>query len=108
MSNAYVIETRDEAAGIVVREGQRFRFLSSSPRFWSLDGKDYRSPKEAERAALGCWLCGPYAPNQYVPTLKFDPADLSPARPALPASSASQAAGDLFIGECFSGRCARL
>jgi hypothetical protein len=52
MSNAYVIETRDETAGIVVREGQRFRFLSSSPRFWNLDGEYYRSPKEAERAAF--------------------------------------------------------
>lgn len=52
MSNAYVIEASGEAAGIVVREGQRFRFLSSSPRFWSLDGEYYRSPKEAERAAF--------------------------------------------------------
>jgi hypothetical protein len=52
MSNAYVIETRDEAAGIIVRESRRFRFLSSSPRFWSLDGEYYRSPKEAERAVL--------------------------------------------------------
>lgn len=52
MSNAYVIEASDETAGVVVREGQRFRFLSSSPRFWTLDGEYYRSPKEAERAAL--------------------------------------------------------
>lgn len=53
MSNAYVIEVDDEAAGIVVREGNRFRFLSSSRRFWSLDGEYYRSPRHAERAALG-------------------------------------------------------
>ena len=52
MSKAYVIETNAEIAGIVVREGQRFRFLSSSPRFSNLDGEYYRSPKEAERAAL--------------------------------------------------------
>jgi hypothetical protein len=52
MSNAYVIEASDETAGVVVREGQRFRFLSSSPRFWTLDGEYYRSPEEAERAAL--------------------------------------------------------
>ena len=52
MSNAYMIEAGDEAAGIVVREDQHFRFLSSSPRFCSLDGEYYRSPKEAERAAL--------------------------------------------------------
>jgi hypothetical protein len=58
MSNAYVIETRDEAAGIIVREGQRFRFLSSSLRFCSLDGEYYRTPKEAERAVLAL-LAGP-------------------------------------------------
>ena len=52
MSNAYMIEAGDETAGVVVREGQRFRFLSSSPRFWSLDGEYYRSLKEAERATL--------------------------------------------------------
>ena len=51
MSTAYVIEASGETAGIVVREGQRFRFLSSSPRFWSVDGNYYPSPKEAERAA---------------------------------------------------------
>lgn len=51
MSNAYVIEASGETAGIIVREGQRFRFLSSSPRFWSVDGNYYRSPEEAERAA---------------------------------------------------------
>ena len=42
MSNAYVIETGDEAVGIVIREGYRFRFLSSSRRFWSLEGRYYR------------------------------------------------------------------
>jgi hypothetical protein len=51
MSNAYVIETGDEAAGIVIREGDRFRFYSSSRRFRSLDGASYRRPRDAERAA---------------------------------------------------------
>ena len=46
MSNAYVIEASDETAGVVVREGQRFRFLSSSPRFWTLDGEYYRNVKK--------------------------------------------------------------
>lgn len=51
MSNAYIIEAEDEAAGIVVRAGRRYRFLSSSPTFSSLEGVSYRSPREAERAA---------------------------------------------------------
>lgn len=51
MSNAYVIETGDQAAGIVIREGDRFRFYSSSRRFRSLDGSSYRRPHDAERAA---------------------------------------------------------
>jgi hypothetical protein len=51
MSNAYVIETGDEAAGIIIREGDRFRFYSSSRRFRSLDGASYRRPRDAERAA---------------------------------------------------------
>jgi len=53
MSNAYVIEAGEEAAGIVVREGNGFRFLSSSRRFWSLDGQYYRTPRDAERASIG-------------------------------------------------------
>ena len=51
MSNAYVIETGDQAAGIVIREGDRFRFYSSSRRFRSLEGSSYRRPRDAERAA---------------------------------------------------------
>ena len=53
MSDAYAIEAEDEVAGIVVREGRRYRFLSSSRTFWSLDGSSYRTPREAERAARG-------------------------------------------------------
>ena len=51
MSESYLIETDREAAGVVVREGRRFRFLSASRRFWALEGAFYRTPHEAERAA---------------------------------------------------------
>jgi hypothetical protein len=50
MSNAYVIETSDQAAGIVISEGDRFRFYSSSRRFRSLEGSSYRRPRDAEKA----------------------------------------------------------
>jgi hypothetical protein len=53
MSNAYVIEAKDELAGIVVRDGRKFRFLSASATFWALEGASYRNPRDAERAAAG-------------------------------------------------------
>lgn len=59
MSNAYVIEAGDEAAGIVIREGHRFRFYSSSRHSWSLDGRFFRKPEDAERAALGLLSLSP-------------------------------------------------
>ena len=59
MSNAYMIETSGEIAGVVVREGRRFRFLSSSPWFWSLDGEYYR--RRTSALLSRCWLS--YVPN---------------------------------------------
>lgn len=53
MPDTYMIETGSEIAGIVIREGRRFRFFSSSRRFWELEGEYYRNPREAERAARG-------------------------------------------------------
>lgn len=53
MSHAYVIEAKDELAGIVVRDGRKFRFLSASATFWSLEGSSFRNPRDAERAAAG-------------------------------------------------------
>ena len=53
MSHAYVLEAKDELAGIVVRDGRRFRFLSASATFWSLEGSSFRNPRDAERAAAG-------------------------------------------------------
>lgn len=52
MFNAYVIEAGNEAAGIVIREGHRFRFHSSSRRYWDLEGRYFRKPHDAQRAAL--------------------------------------------------------
>lgn len=52
MSNTYIIEVDSESAGIVVRDRAGFRFFSASRRFNSLEGKLFRSPREAERVAM--------------------------------------------------------
>ena len=50
-SNTYIIEIHDRAAGIVTREQRCFRFFSSERLFDSLEGRQFRSAREAERAA---------------------------------------------------------
>lgn len=54
MSDAFIIEVADEAAGIVVRqESERaYRFHASLPRYYPLDGKLFSAPRDAERTAL--------------------------------------------------------
>jgi hypothetical protein len=51
MSDRYIIEVGSEQAGIVVRDPCGFRFFTASSRFQSLEGRLFRSPREAERAA---------------------------------------------------------
>jgi hypothetical protein len=103
MSNAYVIEASDETAGVVVREGQRFRFLIRRHGSGLSTANTTAAQRRPSALLSRFWLCGPYVPNQYTPMLKFVPANLLSARPALPAQSATQSAGDLFIEGCFSG-----
>ncbi|MGY8704546.1 hypothetical protein RAD16_02215 [Bradyrhizobium sp. 18BD] len=50
-SNAYIIEIQDRAAGIITRDERGFRFFSSERLFDSLEGRQFRSAREAERAA---------------------------------------------------------
>jgi hypothetical protein len=50
-SNAYIIEIHDRAAGIVTRQERGFRFFSSERLFDGLEGRQFRSAREAERAA---------------------------------------------------------
>lgn len=49
-SNAYIIEIHDRAAGIVARDERGFRFFSSERLFDGLDGRQFGSAREAERA----------------------------------------------------------
>jgi hypothetical protein len=51
MPNAYIIEVHDRTAGIVARDERGFRFFSSERLFDSLEGRQFRSARDAERAA---------------------------------------------------------
>jgi hypothetical protein len=58
MSDSYIIEIRSKSlgimveAGVVVRDGHRFRFYAATHAFNSLEGQLFKSPKAAEAAAL--------------------------------------------------------
>jgi hypothetical protein len=51
MSDTYIIEVSSKAAGIVVRDKSGYRFFAASHDFNSLEGRYFRSAREAERAA---------------------------------------------------------
>ena len=51
MTEAYIIEINDHTAGIVTRDKRAFRFFSSERLFDSLEGREFRSARDAERAA---------------------------------------------------------
>jgi hypothetical protein len=65
MSNAYVIEVRSTAAGLVVRDRRGFRFFSATNDFSGLDGRLFRNPQQAEQAAIR------HASRRDVETLRF-------------------------------------
>lgn len=52
MSDTYIIEVSSQAAGIVVRDPEGFRFFAASHRFNAMDGQIFRNAREAERAAF--------------------------------------------------------
>lgn len=51
MTDAFIVEVNDEAAGIVVRTGRDYFFYASDQRYASLEGSAFSSPLKAERAA---------------------------------------------------------
>jgi hypothetical protein len=51
MSKAYIIEVHNRTAGIVAGNERGFTFFSSDRVFDRLDGRDFRTAREAERAA---------------------------------------------------------
>jgi len=52
MSDSYIIEVKSEPAGIVVRERDGFRFFAASKAFAQMEGRYFRSARDAEREAL--------------------------------------------------------
>jgi hypothetical protein len=54
----YIIEVRSRPfgktvpAGIVIRDGNQFRFFAATHAFDRLEGQLFKNPKEAEKAAL--------------------------------------------------------
>jgi hypothetical protein len=51
MPDSYIIELNSQAAGIVVRNPEGYRFFASSHQFNRLEGQVFRNAGEAERAA---------------------------------------------------------
>ncbi|MCP1845560.1 hypothetical protein ACVIHI_008973 [Bradyrhizobium sp. USDA 4524] len=51
MSNAYIIEIESYTAGIVTKERRSYHFFSSDRIFDRLEGREFRSARDAERAA---------------------------------------------------------
>ena len=51
MSDTYIIEISSQAAGIVVRNPDGYRFFAASHRFNALEGRLFRNAREAGRAA---------------------------------------------------------
>jgi len=52
MSDAFVIEVEGEAVGLVMKEHEGFRFIASHKDQVPLDGRLFRTPTAAERAAV--------------------------------------------------------
>jgi hypothetical protein len=52
MSDTYIIEVSSQAAGIVVRDPDGYRFFAATHRFNPLEGQLFRNAREAERAAI--------------------------------------------------------
>jgi len=56
MSNAYIIEIGSHTAGIVTKNERSYRFFSSDRIFDSLEGREFRSARDAERAARALYM----------------------------------------------------
>jgi len=51
MSDSFIIEAGDRAAGIIVRDRHSFRFYAAGQPFFALEGRTFGNPLEATRAA---------------------------------------------------------
>lgn len=48
---AFVIETAETTAGIIVRQSDGYRFFAADKQFQSLDGSIFQSPNAAQKVA---------------------------------------------------------
>jgi hypothetical protein len=64
MPKAYIIEVRNRTAGIVTGDDGGFSFFSSERAFDSLEGREFRSVRDAERAARALLDAGRHAANE--------------------------------------------
>jgi hypothetical protein len=51
MPKAYIIEVRNRTAGIITGDERGFHFFSAERAFDRLEGREFRSVRDAERAA---------------------------------------------------------
>ena len=51
MSDRYIIEVGSQQVGIVVRDPEGYRFFAASQIFFQLEGRVFRTVRDAERAA---------------------------------------------------------
>ncbi|MBR0829111.1 hypothetical protein JQ596_26595 [Bradyrhizobium manausense] len=65
MPKAFIIEIHDRTAGIIARDERGFRFFSSERLFDSLEGRQFRSVRDAERAARAVFTERRHLINQY-------------------------------------------
>ena len=52
MSKAFIIEIENRTAGIVAKDERGYRFFSAERIFERMDGRQFSSARDAERAAL--------------------------------------------------------
>jgi hypothetical protein len=64
MSKAYIIEVHHRTAGIVASDQGGFRFFSSDRAFDRLEGRTFRSARDAERAARALLGVNRHRPGQ--------------------------------------------
>jgi hypothetical protein len=64
MSKAYIIEVRNRTAGIVTGDERGFHFFSAERAFDRLDGREFRSVRDAECAAKALLDAGRHAPSE--------------------------------------------
>jgi hypothetical protein len=50
MTHAFIIETRDNAAGVAVREAGGFRFFASTAPFYALDRRTFEDLRKLRAA----------------------------------------------------------